>query len=354
MNDTTRDPCAHDDVQGAPERPRYFEGKLLSEDDLNDEQEYHRSKRRVHNRLLHGWGVVAGLDVTAGESQSRVVLSPGYALDPCGNEILVPEPVTVDVSGALPAGVGGKRAAYLAVRYAESPSSPVPSPGGEEFGRMVEGFDIAVLTDLPDAQRLSWPPARDAWVVLADLVIGDDDSVAAIDPMSRRHATSARAGSAYHARLDETSAPSSSHELLGSSNFRVLIDGKERAFSFVGGLTSEDDDDRDRKHAGHAWRHVILRRAISQSKDLFHWRQAVAEGSDDRREVRIEQYDPAGERLVNAWTLHEAWPRRWSGPVFDAMTAAVAMEETELSARRVSWDHPKDDHSEGGRHGGPA
>ena len=151
------------------------------------------------------------------------------------------------------------------------------------------------------------------------------------------------------------SNPRSERELepLGSSHFRVLIDGVEVPFSFVGELTSETDPaEEDERPEDNQWRRVVLRRAVTQSKDLFRWRQAVGEGRTDHREVRLEQYDPSGTQLVNAWVLHDAWPCRWSGPVFDAMTAAVAMEEVELCFGRVSWEYPKDHDTEGGRHGG--
>jgi hypothetical protein len=41
-------------------RNNYFSGKLLSEKDFRDEQEYNKEKRKLHNRLLHGWGGSAG------------------------------------------------------------------------------------------------------------------------------------------------------------------------------------------------------------------------------------------------------------------------------------------------------
>jgi hypothetical protein len=72
-------------------RPLYFRGQLLTEKDLSDEQDYFREKLRRHNRLLHGWGVVCGLRVTPAEKGCAVVVSPGYALDPCGDEILLEE-----------------------------------------------------------------------------------------------------------------------------------------------------------------------------------------------------------------------------------------------------------------------
>lgn len=42
-------------------RVNYFEGQLLGLDDFRAEQRYHREKRKMHNRFLHGWGVVSGL-----------------------------------------------------------------------------------------------------------------------------------------------------------------------------------------------------------------------------------------------------------------------------------------------------
>ena len=37
------------------ERSRFFTGQVLTADDLQREQDYHRDKARLHNRFLHGW-----------------------------------------------------------------------------------------------------------------------------------------------------------------------------------------------------------------------------------------------------------------------------------------------------------
>ena len=42
------------------ERPRFIPGQLLSDADLNDQVSYLLAKNRLHNRYLHGWGVVSG------------------------------------------------------------------------------------------------------------------------------------------------------------------------------------------------------------------------------------------------------------------------------------------------------
>jgi hypothetical protein len=80
-------------------RPRFFAGQLLSEEDLNRLDHYIQAKNRLHNRYLHGWGVACGLEVVCGVCgpDGRVVIKPGYALSPCGNDIVVCKTETVDV-----------------------------------------------------------------------------------------------------------------------------------------------------------------------------------------------------------------------------------------------------------------
>ena len=71
------------------ERTRYFSGQLLTEADLNNEQSYWLAKSRLHNRFLHGWGVVCGMHVVCGECDGWVTVKPGYAIDPCGDDVII-------------------------------------------------------------------------------------------------------------------------------------------------------------------------------------------------------------------------------------------------------------------------
>lgn len=71
------------------DRTRFFSGQLLTEADLNNEQSYWLAKSRLHNRFLHGWGVVCGMQVVCSECDGWVTVKPGYAIDPCGNDIIV-------------------------------------------------------------------------------------------------------------------------------------------------------------------------------------------------------------------------------------------------------------------------
>jgi len=73
----------------APRRLRYFNGQLLTAEDLEAEQSYFLRGRRSDTRQLHGWGVVCGLGVTPSGS-GGVVIEPGLAIDGLGREIVVP------------------------------------------------------------------------------------------------------------------------------------------------------------------------------------------------------------------------------------------------------------------------
>jgi len=77
-------------------RPRFFAGQLLSEQDLNRLDQYIKNKNRLHNRNQHGWGVVNGLKVLC-DPCGEVKVTEGYALDPCGDDIVVCEDVRVNI-----------------------------------------------------------------------------------------------------------------------------------------------------------------------------------------------------------------------------------------------------------------
>jgi hypothetical protein len=83
---------------GAFARPSFFAGQLLTEDDLGALTDYVKAKDRLHNRYLVGSGVVCGLDVACSQADpGSVLVCAGYALDCCGNDIVVPCDQTVDV-----------------------------------------------------------------------------------------------------------------------------------------------------------------------------------------------------------------------------------------------------------------
>src|SRR5215208_3837530 len=100
-----RDPCA-DDKPACPAcgglqclcRPRFFPGQLLTDEDLNRLQRYVIDKNKLHARYLHGWGVACGLEVVCDAcTTTNVVVRTGYALSPCGDDIVVCNDQSVNV-----------------------------------------------------------------------------------------------------------------------------------------------------------------------------------------------------------------------------------------------------------------
>jgi hypothetical protein len=71
-------------------RNRYFYGKLLDVCHFESEQEYFNDKRWILNRLVTGYGVVCGLNVTLTDDSKQLCVDPGVAIDKAGREIVVP------------------------------------------------------------------------------------------------------------------------------------------------------------------------------------------------------------------------------------------------------------------------
>lgn len=74
-----------------PRRPNYFDGQELGAADFLAERGHLDGLRRLHNAGLHTWGIAEGLDVSAGGDQRSVVIMPGLAIQPSGQEILLTE-----------------------------------------------------------------------------------------------------------------------------------------------------------------------------------------------------------------------------------------------------------------------
>lgn len=84
--------CPPGTLAGGPIRTRFFDGMFLTQADLETEQRYWRLKRRLTNRAL-GEGVVWGLRLEWKARNRTFALSPGYALDCCGNDLIVEGPI---------------------------------------------------------------------------------------------------------------------------------------------------------------------------------------------------------------------------------------------------------------------
>ena len=80
------------------ERPNNFCGHLLTDADLLCEQRYFREKNKLYHRALHGHGIVCGLRIMCdSDCEGYVRIEEGYAIDDCGNDLVVCEPLRFDV-----------------------------------------------------------------------------------------------------------------------------------------------------------------------------------------------------------------------------------------------------------------
>lgn len=83
-------------------RPRFFAGQLLTEEDLQQIVDYSVAKHRLHNQRLWGDGVVCGLEVTCHPCGGGTVqVNPGYALDCCGNDLVLSCPQSLDINAMI-------------------------------------------------------------------------------------------------------------------------------------------------------------------------------------------------------------------------------------------------------------
>jgi hypothetical protein len=135
-------PCGQDEEVLL--RPRYFTGQLLSVADLQLEQDYLRQKLRRHNRAVHGVGIVRGLGVSVEAAtdapDGRLRVESGYAIDPCGNELVLGRGAVL----ALPE--DGERL-FVSMRHWDRPCSPVSSTDGESMPSRIEEVCVVALVD---------------------------------------------------------------------------------------------------------------------------------------------------------------------------------------------------------------
>jgi hypothetical protein len=80
-------------ARGGCERPRYFNGMLVTREDMEAEQRFFRLKMKLHNRAA-GAGVVWGFCISL--DGNDVVVFPGYGVDCCGNDVTVTSQYRVD------------------------------------------------------------------------------------------------------------------------------------------------------------------------------------------------------------------------------------------------------------------
>jgi phage tail-like protein len=124
-------------------------------------------------------------------------------------------------------------------------------------------------------------------------------------------------------------------------NFIVEIDGITQAgFQEVGGLDSSTDavDYREGNDPNHVrkltglnkFTPISLKRGITDSDELWKWRDSAVHGKPDRKNGSIVLLDETGAEKLR-WNFSNAWPSKWTGPAFNSTSTAIAIETLEIT-----------------------
>ena len=127
------------------ERVNYEYGMVLGVDDFRTEQQHTLELDYRHERALHGFGTVYGLEVTLGAADggdAQVAVEPGMLVDQFGREAVVPVTQCARVGAWLAAqeqqspgavaehrGPSGEMSLYVVAKYASCLDALVPLPG---------------------------------------------------------------------------------------------------------------------------------------------------------------------------------------------------------------------------------
>jgi hypothetical protein len=147
-------------------RINYFKGFFIQAEDLQNAQQYHVEKRKLHNRFLHTPGVVRGcfdnLNVSASEDGTLIYIAPGCAIDWSGREIYnwrtIKEPL--NPQDHTPPGT-----IYVLLGYneEEDKDSLRPDPANPELS------DYAFIKEIPKVQITTTEPNSHEAVELIEL-----------------------------------------------------------------------------------------------------------------------------------------------------------------------------------------
>lgn len=133
-------------------RNNFFSGRVLTPAALELEQTYFREKQRLHNRALHGFGIISGLEVA--RRRDRLLITAGLALDCEGNEIVVTE----TQSHPLPQ-LTSATSVFLIIQYREAATDTDPDKSSAP-ALIEEGFSLAIENGNPNQnhrhQRGRW------------------------------------------------------------------------------------------------------------------------------------------------------------------------------------------------------
>ncbi len=84
-----------------------------------------------------------------------------------------------------------------------------------------------------------------------------------------------------------------------------------------------------------SWSTLKLRRGVVKNSDLWDWHIGFIEGRGVRRDGVVTLLDQNRD-AVRSWRFLNGLPVKWLGPNFNAMEAAVAIEEIEIAHEGIT------------------
>jgi hypothetical protein len=182
------------------ERIQFFNGERLLASDLQALESFNREMRWLHNKSLHQAGVGSGFQVTGNIGDRQVTVSPGYALDSCGREIVLTEPQVIAIPPVADNGSGGPAFYDLTVSYPEDSQltasetrTGICMPAGVISLREAPVFCWVQLSDdatnhQPVDQRLKDRIRKALFIVLAQVQIFNCQLKQPVSTVPRRNA----------------------------------------------------------------------------------------------------------------------------------------------------------------------
>ncbi|NJN74067.1 MAG: hypothetical protein HC799_15265 [Limnothrix sp. RL_2_0] len=135
-------PATQDFTNFATERPNFFPGQFLLEDDFELQYKYLGDRQKYHNQSLQVSGILEGLEVTPITDKKEVKIAPGTAIDGTGNLIVLKNEVTFSTFGELTKG-------ELYLEFVQTKTNKQQAEIAESFTRWTETVAIAVAEKAP-------------------------------------------------------------------------------------------------------------------------------------------------------------------------------------------------------------
>jgi phage tail-like protein len=125
-------------------------------------------------------------------------------------------------------------------------------------------------------------------------------------------------------------------------NFLVELDGIAQAsFTECSGLSSTTEviENREggdnvtvRKLPGKtSYPDISLKWGLTDSTELWDWRQQIVDGNIVRKNGSIVMFDLANSTEVARWNFVRAWPTKWEGPNLSAKGNDIAIDTLVLA-----------------------